>query len=368
MDFDLAEEHHLLRASIRRALSTAGDAASGDAWHHCAALGLTALDCRDGAAPADELVCMTVAQEEMGRALVTAPFNETVVQAGGLVRAAGSVAMRERLLPPIESGAAIIAVAHAEPRARYAREVPGVAAQREGEHWRITGDLPLVSFGDRAEWVIVPVRTGPAGDTTLFLVPPGAPGVERSAVARHDGVPAADIRLRDVRLTDAAQLGPTGGAAPLLAGARRMAIVALAAEAVGCMEALLALTVEYLKTREQFGRALGSFQVLQHRAADMYAAVEQARSMMLYAMLSARDADVPSRERAIAAAKVQIGRSARFVAQQAIQLHGGMGLAIEYRAGHYVRRLTAIELAFGDADDHLAWLGDHGGLFAPAVA
>jgi len=367
MDFDYAHEHELLRDSLRRALAHPGGGLDDGAWQRCVALGLGALDCREGAAPADDLVCMMIAQEEIGRSLAVVPFSDTVVQAAALVRAAGNAAQRERHLAAIEGGTTVLAVAHDTSCGRLGRAAATVTARREGDGWRLDGESSLVSFADRADAIVVPARSRGLADLTLFAVPATTRGLIRVPVARHDGHPAADLRLQGAVVPDAARLGPAGGGASLLDSARRMATVALVAEAVGCMDALLEATALYLQTRQQFGRPLGSFQALQHRAADMYVAAEQARSMMLFATLSARDPDPDTRVRAIAAAKVQIGRSARFVGQQAIQLHGGMGLAEECRASRHFRRLTALELAFGDADDHLAFLGERGGLFEPAA-
>lgn len=369
MDFDYAHEHELLRASLRRALAQPGRGACLDdgAWQRCIALGLGALDCREETASRDDLVCMMIAQEEIGRSLAVVPFSDTIVQAAALLRTAGNAAQRERHLVAIEHGTAVLTIAHDTSCRRLGRTAATVTAQREGDAWRLDGESLLVSFADRADAIVVPARSEGHPGLTLFVVPATTRGLARIPVSRHDGHPAADLCLQGATVPDTARLGHAGDDAELLDSARRMAIVALAAEAVGCMDALLQITAEHLRTRRQFGRPLGSFQALQHRTADMYVAAEQARSMMLFATMSASDPDPEVRARAIAATKVQIGRSARFVGQQAIQLHGGMGLADECSASHYFRRLTALELAFGDADDHLALLGERGGLFEPAA-
>lgn len=365
MDFDPSPEHVLLRDSLRRALADPPAPGEASLWPRCVALGLAALDCREEADP-DELQCMMIAQEELGRALVAVPFVETVVHAAALLRAAGTPAQREDALARIERGQTVFALACAEERPRYARPAAGVRATRRGEAWQLDGEVAFVNEGDRADGFLVAAADG--GELTLLLVPADAAGLARTPVARLDGHGAADLHLHGVTVPDSARVGPAGGARPLLESTRRVTLVAAVAEAVGCMDALLGLTVEYLKTRRQFGRPLGDFQALKHRAADMYVAVEQARSLMYFATLSCGETDPVARARAVAAAKVQAARSARFVGQQAIQLHGGIGLAEEYRAGHYFRRLTALELAHGDADDHLAALGDMDGLFAPAAA
>jgi len=365
MDFDPTPEHVLLRDSLRRALADPLAPGEASLWPRCVELGLAALDCRADAA-ADDLQCMMIAQEELGRALAAVPFVATVVHAAALLRAAGTPAQHESALACIERGEATLALALAEERSRYARPAPGVQAVRRDGTWQLDGELAFVSEGDRADGFLIAATH--QGAPTLLLVPANAPGLARTPVARLDGHGAADVHLRGVMVPDSARVGPEGGAHLLLESVERMGIVAEVAEAVGCMDALLALTVEYLKTRRQFGRPLGDFQALKHRAADMYVAVEQARSLMYFATLSCAMNDPVARARAVAAAKVQAARSARFVGQQAIQLHGGIGLAEEYRAGHYFRRLTALELAHGDADDHLAALGGMGGLFAAADA
>ena len=223
--------------------------------------------------------------------------------------------------------------------------------------------------GDSADALIVSARLagGPrdADGIGLFLVDAAAAGVSRRGYPTVDGLRAAEIALDGVRVTRALALGEPGKAFPLIERIVARAIAALCAEAVGAMEALHALTVDYLKTRRQFGAPIGQFQVLQHRAEEMLVAMEQARSMALFAAMMADDPDLPERRRAMAAAKVQIGRSGHFIGQQAIQLHGGIGMTMEYQAGHYFKRLTTINTLFGDADHHLLQLARmNGGLFA----
>ncbi len=180
-----------------------------------------------------------------------------------------------------------------------------------------------------------------------------------------DGLRAAEITFRGVKLAADAMLGPRDHALPLIERAVDLAIAATVAEAVGAMSVMHELTVEYLKTRKQFGVAIGSFQTLQHRAVDMLVALEQARSMAMLAAMMAEAQDAGERRRTIAAAKVQCGRSGRYVGQQAIQLHGGIGMTDEYKVGHYFKRVTMIDTLFGDADHHLAIVADAGGLIDP---
>ena len=191
---------------------------------------------------------------------------------------------------------------------------------------------------------------------TLFLIDPGAPGVTIVGYDTHDGGRAADVMLDKVRVDHASILGNIDQASPVILEASDRAVAALCMEAVGAMAALHELTVDYLKVRKQFGVAIGSFQALQHRAVDMYIALEQARSMALYALLMAESDNDKERQKAISSAKVQINRSARFIGQQAIQLHGGIGMTTEYQAGHYFKRLTMIETQLGDTNYHASRL------------
>jgi len=217
--------------------------------------------------------------------------------------------------------------------------------------------------------IIVSARTAggrrEAAGISLFLVDPKQAGVSVQGYPTVDGLRAAEITLRDVKLDKSALLGAQDQALPIIERAVDFAIAALAAEAVGAMTAMHELTVEYLKTRKQFGVAIGSFQALQHRAVDMLVALEQARSMAMLAAMMAEAPDASERRRTIAAAKVQCGRSGRYVGQQAIQLHGGIGMTEKYKVGHYFKRVSMIDTMFGDADHHLAAVAEAGGLIDP---
>ncbi len=226
--------------------------------------------------------------------------------------------------------------------------------------------------GDCADKLIVSARLAGArrdrDGLGLFVIDADAAGVSRRGYRTVDGLRAAEVVLSGARVGASEILGEPGKAFPLIAQVADEAIAALAAEAVGAMAATHEMTVDYLKTRKQFGVPIGSFQVLQHRAAEMLIALEQARSMALFAAMMVEEPDPTERRRAIAAAKVQIGRSGRFVGQQAIQLHGGMGMTMEYKVGHYFKRVTAIDALFGDADHHLAELARLGGLIGAREA
>jgi alkylation response protein AidB-like acyl-CoA dehydrogenase len=257
-----------------------------------------------------------------------------------------------------------LAFAQAERQSRYDLADVATTARRDGAAYVLNGEKSLVLHGDSADRLVVTARTrGGRRDRDgigLFLIDANAPGVSRRGYPTQDGMRAAEVSLQDVRVESAGVLGDPENALPLVERVVDGAIAALCAEAVGAMADTHAQTVDYLKTRKQFGATIGSFQALQHRAVDMFVMVEQARSMAMFATMMAQEDDTAERRRAISAAKVQIGRSGKFVGQQAIQLHGGVGMTMELKVGHSFKRLTMIDLMFGDADHHLAQLAADG--------
>jgi alkylation response protein AidB-like acyl-CoA dehydrogenase len=289
-----------------------------------------------------------------------------VVLGGGLVRLAGSPDQRAELVPAIAEGRLLLAFAQAEAQSRYDLADVATTARRDGEAWVIRGRKRHVLHGDSADKLIVSARVaGGQGDRDgigLFLVDAGASGVSRRGYLTQDRLRAAEIAFDDVRVGPEAALGAPDGALPVMEQAVDEAIAALCAEAVGTMAQAHELTVDYLKMRQQFGRPIGAFQALQHRAVDMLIEVEQARSMALFAAMSALERDPAERRRGVSAAKVQAGRSGKYVGGQAIQLHGGIGMTDEFHIGHFYRRLTMIDLQFGDAAHHLSGLAAAGGL------
>ncbi|WP_460450831.1 acyl-CoA dehydrogenase family protein [Alsobacter sp. SYSU BS001988] len=379
MDFDLTEEQRMLKDSVGRLLADAYDfdarrrivdsdpGFSPAVWAQFAELGLLGLPFAEedggfGGGPVETMILM----EAFGRALVVEPYLATVVLAGGLIRHAGSAEQKAAHLPAIAAGELRMAFAHAERQARYDLFDVATTATRDGAGWRLDGQKGLVLHGDGADRLIVSARTaGSPRDRDgigLFLVDADAPGVSRRGYPTQDGQRAAEIALSGVHVPAVAAIGDPGAALPLIERVTDEAIAALCAEAVGCMEEMQAITVDYLKTRQQFGTTIGSFQALQHRAAEMVVALEQARSMAMFATMTAASPDPAERAAAVAGAKVQIGRSGRFVGQQAIQLHGGVGMTMEYKIGHYFKRMTMIDTLFGDADHHLSRVADAGGL------
>jgi pimeloyl-CoA dehydrogenase small subunit len=370
MDFDFTEEQRLLDETVRRlvkdeyafekrkAYLAEPDGFSRKLWARYAELGLLGLPFAEseggfGGSPVETMIVM----ESFGRGLVLEPFLATVVLGGGLLTLAGTPAQRNEILPAIASGKLLIAFAHGERQARYMLSDVATTAKRDGGGFVLEGKKGVVLHGASADKFVVSARSagGPRDKNGigLFLVDAKAKGVSVRGYPTVDGLRAAEVTLERVRVgADAALGSPEGGYAAIERAVDR-AIAALAAEAVGIMETLNATTLEYLKTRKQFGVPIGSFQALQHRMADMMVEQEQAKSMATLAALSADLDDARERRRVISAAKVQIGKSGRFVGQQAIQLHGGIGMTEEYVAGHYFKRLTMIDQTFGDVDHHL---------------
>ena len=381
MDFALTEEQELLRHSVQRLFADhyAFDARKRYAqepggysralWARYAELGLLGLPFAEehgGSAggPVETMIVM----EEVGRALALEPYLSTVVLAGGLLRLGGGKALCADLVPKIAGGDLMLAFAHAERQSRYDLADVAASARREGAGYVLDGAKSLVLHGDSAGKFIVSARlSGGQRDRdglALFVVDAAAKGVSTRGYATVDGLRAAEVTLAGVRVDAGAAIGEPGKAYPLIERVVDTAIAALAAEAVGAMTAMHEQTVDYMKTRKQFGVTIGSFQALQHRAAEMLVALEQARSMAMLATMMAAEENVRERRQAISAAKVQIGRSARIVGHGAIQIHGGIGMTMEAKVGHYFKRVTTIDTTFGDADYHLGLLAESGGLVA----
>jgi pimeloyl-CoA dehydrogenase small subunit len=307
-----------------------------------------------------------IVMEAFGRALALEPYLATVVLGGGFLRHGGSDEQRAELIPPIAEGELTLAFAHTERQSRHDLFDVLTTAKRDGSAYVLEGEKGVVVHGEAAQKLIVTARTAGArrdrNGITLFLVDADAPGLSRRGYPTQDGQRAAEVSLANVRVGPEAVIGPPDDALPLVERVVDEAIAALCAEAVGGMGEMHRLTIDYLKTRKQFGVPIGSFQALQHRGADMFVALEQARSMAMFATMMAQDENAAERRKAASAAKVQIGRSGRFIGQQAIQLHGGVGMTMEFSVGHYFKRVTMIDTLFGDADHHLALVAEAGGL------
>ena len=295
-----------------------------------------------------------IVMEELGKALVVEPYLGTVVIGGGLLRQAGG-ALAAQWLPRVIAGEAVLAFAAAERQARYdLGKVATTATKRDGGY-ELNGHKAGVTGGPWASQLLV-TANGAAG-FNLFLVDADAPGISRSDYPTIDGGRASDIRFDKVFVPAVRLLGLEGAALPLVQRVADEAVCALCAEAVGAMRRMLAETVTYASQRKQFGAPLASFQVLQHRMADMFTALEQSAALTLVATMKL---DRPAAERALAAsaAKVQVDRAAKFVGESAVQIHGGMGITEELSLGHYFRRCTAIAAQFGNADFHLRRYAD----------
>jgi alkylation response protein AidB-like acyl-CoA dehydrogenase len=305
---------------------------------------------------------MMVVMESFGRSLVVEPYLSTVVLCGSLVRDLGSPSQCAALLPEMVAGGKTLALAAFERAGRYQLSHVATTARLEGDDYVLNGVKSVALNADSADTLIVAARTrgsvGSDDGISLFLLRHDAAGLTRRAYPTFDGSRAAQIVLNNARVSAEALLGPEHNAYATLEHAIDRGIAALCAEAVGAMDALVAQTLEYLKTRKQFGVAIGTFQALQHRMVDMFIAAEQARSITMLATLKVNAREARERRRAIAAAKSLVGQSARFVGQQAVQLHGGMGVTDELPISHYFKRLAAIDMTFGDAHYHRGRLGE----------
>ncbi|MCD6675432.1 MAG: acyl-CoA dehydrogenase [Burkholderiaceae bacterium] len=374
MHFDYDEEQRALQETLGRFLAREYDSAkrrarmaseegfSRQIWARFAELGILGapfpedLVGRRGSA-VDTMLVM----ELLGRALAVEPYLPTVVLCGSLLCDAGNEAQRA-LAGSIATGQLLMALAHHEPGTRH--ELPRVAtrSRERGNGYVLNGLKSIVLGGPAADKLIVSARTqGSVRDEhgiSLFLVDRSAPGLSLRSCPTHDGSHVAEVELADVHVPEQALLGPRDHALPRIERAIDRAIAALCAEAVGIMEALNEETLVYLKMRRQFGQPLADFQALRHRLVDMVVATEQARSMAILASIRADSPDAAERRRAVSAAKAYVGQAAHRVGQEAVQLHGGMGVVDELDVSHRFKRLTMIDATFGDADHHLGAFSD----------
>ncbi len=376
MDFSLNSDQLMLQQSLQRVLErtyefdqrkrylSESKGYSREVWRQFADNGLLALpfSADDGGIGGGAVEVM-LTMELLGRFLVLEPYLSTVILAGGCLRLGASPAQRARWLPSLIEGRETFAFAHVERGARYNLAQVHTRAQRLGDSWRIDGRKDFVINGDSADKYIVSARTtGQPHDRdgiSLFAV--NAASLKRRGYRTQDGTRAGDLVLDDVRVEEQDRLGQLNGALALIETVVDLGIAALTAEALGVMSRAHELTVDYLKVRKQFGITIGSFQALQHRAVDMLVSIEQARSMVMYATMMSDTSDV-ARHHAISAAKAYVGRAGVFIGEQAIQLHGGIGVTEECAVGHYYRRLTMIEILFGDSGHHLAQVAAMGAL------
>jgi alkylation response protein AidB-like acyl-CoA dehydrogenase len=366
MDFNFKEEQQQFADALKRWVSkdysfeerrkiiASSEGVSSQAWATLAELGMTALPVpEEQGGFSGSAVDMFVVMQELGRGLVVEPYLATVIGAQFLKLGGG----HEALLEQVASGELKLACALGEKQSRHDLRDIATTAVASGGGYVISGAKSVVLHGAQAGSLLVSARSGGSqrdeAGISLFVVPADAPGLTITDYRTLDGMRAADVVFDQVQVDAAALVAAAGQGWPILEAAADYGAGLLCAEALGAMEAIFAATLEYLKTRTQFGAPIGKFQALQHRMADMYIHLEQARSMALLAAVKLGSSDADERRRAVSAAKYRVGQAARFVGQQAVQLHGGMGVTDELPAAHHFKRLTMIELSFGDSDHHL---------------
>jgi alkylation response protein AidB-like acyl-CoA dehydrogenase len=370
MDFRYTEEQLALQDTLqrfiardydferRRALTRSPLGYSPQAWAQYAELGLLGLPFPEeyGGLSGTGVDVMLV-MESVGQGLLLEPYWSSVVLCGGLIRDAASAAIKQEILPQIAEGKVKLAFACYEAQARYDLGRVESRAAAAGSGWRVSGKKSVVLDAPSADYLLVSARTAGVGadaeGVSLFLVRKDTLGVSVRSYPTQWGGRAADVELKDVMVGGDALIGTPGQALMVMERAVDIGIAALCAEALGIMVALNQATLNYTKTRKQFGLPIGSFQALQHRMADMFIATEQTRSMAIVAALNATSDDSLERRRAISGAKAYVGQASRFVGQQAVQLHGAMGVVDDVVVSHYFKRLTMIDMTFGDADYHL---------------
>jgi len=374
MDFSFTEEQTLLQDSIERFINhdygfedrqkriRQEPGYSAAAWSKFAELGWLGVPFAEsdggfGGSAVDTMIVM----EQFGKGLVVEPYLASVVLAGGALKVAGSSAQKEHYLAAIISGTAQAALAFVEPQGRFNLADLTTTARKSADGWVLDGYKAVVLNGPSAEFFIVSARTsGEQRDSdgvSLFIVPAEAAGISRRDYPTVDAFRASEVTFEAVALSADALLGAADKGLPMLEQVIDEGILAVGAEAVGAMEVLYKDTVEYCKTREQFGQPIGKFQVLQHRMVDMFMEHEQAKSLLYMAAMKMDEGYSDEAKKAASALKVQIGKSGRFVGQNAVQLHGGMGMTDELNIGHYFKRLTTIDTLFGNVDFHLKRFG-----------
>jgi len=377
MDFDFSDDQRLLKDSVdrliadrytfelRRGYMKEATGWSAEVWAQYAELGLLGLPfSEDLGGFGGGAIETALVMEAFGRGLALEPYLATVVLGGGMLRHGASEEQQAELVPQIVSGDLRLAFAHVERHSRWNLGDVAVTAKKDGSGYVLNGEKSVVIHGDSAGQLLVTARTaGGQRDRDgigLFLVDAVDAGVSRKGYPTQDGLRAAEISFANAR---GVAIGNPDGALPVVERVVDEAIAAVCSEAVGGMGEMLAITTDYMKQRKQFGRAIGEFQVLQHRAVDMFVALEQAKSMAMYATMMSASDNAAERRQAISAAKVQIGKSGKQIGEEAVQLHGGIAMTMEYKVGHYFKRMTMIEQLFGSTEHHLAYVADSGGLF-----
>ena len=372
MDFDLSDEQRMLQESARRFVTDRYDQPmrrrsvesvggfSAGLWKEFAAMGWLGISIPEdlgglGSGPVEHMVLM----EELGRGLVVEPYLASVVMAGGLLARTNDP---EKILPRLSAGEVQLAAALAEPQGRFDLHDVATRAARHGDGWRIDGSKAVVLNAPNAEWLVVSARTAGGqrdrSGLSLFLIPRAATGLDIRPTRTQDDFPAGEVKLTGVTVGPEALLGAVGEALPAIEATVDAALMADAAYALGCMEVLVETTAEYLKIRKQFGKPLATFQVLQHRLVQMHVALEEARSLVIGGTLVLEEPSAEQRVQGVSSAKVRVNEAGRLIGQEAIQMHGGIGMTEALSVGAYYKRLLSVSILFGDTDHHIGRLAD----------
>jgi alkylation response protein AidB-like acyl-CoA dehydrogenase len=364
MNFDLTEEQRLLVSTVAsftkkqspigrmRAMREDPTGWSRDVLRQMAEYGWLGVSLpEDVGGLGGTFVDAALILEELGAALVPEPVLSSLVAAAPIL-ALGTAEQKARWVTPFVEGSAVLALAWAEAQGRHDVADVTTRAERSAGGYRLSGSKRFVLDGHAADHLVVSART--SGGVSLFVVDPATPGVSIQHVKTMDGHHAAMITLHDASVGEDRLLGPEGGAAPALEDAMDLGAAAACAEGVGITRTVLAMTTDYLRTREQFGVKIGSFQALQHRAVDMFVETQLCKSTAILAALRLSDPDEATRRSAVSAAKVQLAVGGRYVTQQSIQLHGGIGVTDEHDVGLYFKRMTVLNALFGDEEHHVA--------------
>lgn len=370
MDFSITEEQSMLQDSVAKFIDSDYDfesrqkhseselGYSAETWKEFAGLGWTAVPFseEDGGLDGGPVELMLI-MEQFGRGLVVEPYLASIVLAGGALRRLADEEQKAGWLAPLIEGEKTGAFAYLEPQSRYRLDDVVVSAVRDGDSYVLNGHKGVVLNGATADVLVVSARTAgerrDADGISLFVVAADAEGIQRRGYATVDGQKAAEITFQDVRVPASQLLGEEGKASPIIDSVIQEATLAVCAEAVGIMEKLNHKTLEYTKSRVQFGVPIASFQALQHRMVEMFMLYEQTKSLLLWAVMAQESDDSEEAHRAISAIKYEVGTAGRQVGEEAVQLHGGMGVSWEMDVAHYFKRLTTINTLFGNADYHV---------------
>ena len=369
MDFTFNEEQSLIQDQVdqfvqkeydwetRQSLSNSELGFGEDNWKKFAELGWLGISVSEdsggfGGSAIESMLIM----EAFGKGLVVEPFLETVIMAGGLIDNHGSDQQKSSFLEPAIAGEMHLALAYAEPQSRFNLSDVVTEAKADGDNFIINGYKSVVMNGPSADQIIVSARTSGTqldeNGISLFIIDANASGLDKTNYKTVDGRRASDLTFENVSVSKENLIGDQDKGLKILDSAIDKAILAISAEAVGAMEVLYKTTVEYTKTREQFGTAIGKFQVLQHRMVDMFMEYEQCKSLLYMATMK-HEEKAEDAKKAISGLKYQVGKAGKFIGQQAVQLHGGMGVTDELNVGHYFKRLTTVGTIFGNTDYHL---------------